>query len=1011
MSSLTLGLDLGTNSIGWALLEYDDAQHPKGVTACGVRIFQEAVEAKTKTPKNRARRDARSARKLVARRKQRRDALLALLIRQGLLPLEERERTKIFNDGRNCDAYTLRKRGLDEKLDLPQFGRVLFHINQRRGFKSNRKAQLADIAKDPEIIKLIQSEDNQEGKSREKNKDIEEGIIKMAIRHLRKAMAEAGARTLGEYLYSQAKKRVVHIPDRDMYEEEFDFLWQAQKRYYADVLSDELKAQVHSVIFHQRPLKTQKFLVGKCQFEHSRKRAAKALLESQRFRILQDINNLTVKNPETRSDRALNIEEREKLRTKLNQQGSMTWGKVRQLLNLHGGEKFNLEQGGKDKLVGNRTEIAMRKALSDKWDSFSAEEKRLLLVDLLTIDRKDAFIKRARSHWKFTAEQAYKLATTELEPGYVSLSLKAINNLLPFLEQGMNYHDACQAAGYQRGDQKPRGNVEKLGDPPNLRNPVVQKALHEARRVVNAIIRQYGKPSVIRVELARDMKLTKKQKDAANKQNNANKRLNEEAAQKLFEQKIIPSADPRLAARDDLLKYRLWKECGGLCPYTGQSIGMEMLFTNEVDIEHILPYCYSLDDSYMNKTLCMAQENRLVKRNRTPYQAYSGDADNFEKILQRISDGHMPLMSYTKRKRFEQKEINMDDFVNRQLSDTRYICLAVKDYLAQLGTRIEISKGEATATLRHRWGLNRILARESAHEKNRGDHRHHAIDAIVIALTSRALFKNLSDLSARSGVSLRERGFELTLPWPNFYSDVEKKIQVTIVSHAAARKITGAFHEDTVYGYSEHDKCFIYRKPLGDITTGEAKVIRDKKIKELVLARLAQHGGDTRAAFSYPLYHVDGKTPIRRVRLAVKFNPTTVHKIPSRGYLKYGNNHHVEIIENISNGERRGMFVTTMEAAKRARIEKTSIVCKSHGPEWNFIMSLGVNDMVEIEQDGKSNYYRLQLLDASNRNIIFRLHTSASIEDKKTRLQKKAHLLSCRKISIDPLGGITTCND
>src|SRR5713226_2725885 len=216
----------------------------------------------------------------------------------------------------------------------------------------------------------------------------------------------------------------------------------------------------------------------------------------------------------------------------------------------------------------------------------------------------------------------------------------------------MNYHDACQAAGYQRDDQKPKGNMEKLGEPPNLRNPVVQKALYEARRVVNAIIRQYGKPAVIRVELARDMKLTKKQKDAANKQNNANKCLNEEAAQKLFEQKIIPSADPRLAARDDLLKYRLWKECGGLCPYTGQSIGMEMLFTSEVDIEHILPYCYSLDDSYMNKTLCMAQENRLVKRNQTPYQAYSGNAANFAKILQRISNEHMPLMPNIKRKRF-----------------------------------------------------------------------------------------------------------------------------------------------------------------------------------------------------------------------------------------------------------------------------------------------------------------------------------------------------------------------
>ena len=140
MGGTTLGLDLGTNSIGWALLEYDDNQQPQKLIACGSRIFQEAVEAKTGTPKNHARRSARAARKLVARRKQRRDKLLNLLLRNNLLPKDAAERNGLLLDNQDNNPYLLRKRGLDEKLEPHQFGRALYHLPQRRGFQSNRKA-------------------------------------------------------------------------------------------------------------------------------------------------------------------------------------------------------------------------------------------------------------------------------------------------------------------------------------------------------------------------------------------------------------------------------------------------------------------------------------------------------------------------------------------------------------------------------------------------------------------------------------------------------------------------------------------------------------------------------------------------------------------------------------------------------------------------------------------------------------------------------------------------------
>lgn len=1022
MGGTTLGLDLGTNSIGWALLEYDDNQQPQKLIACGSRIFQEAVEAKTGTPKNHARRSARAARKLVARRKQRRDKLLSLLLRSNLLPKDAEERNKCLTRNnllpdeeaarikltlknpelpenecaglllslQNNNPYLLRKRGLDEKLDPYQFGRTIYHLAQRRGFQSNRKA-----ASD------------------------EDGKVKSAITSLRAAMQSAHCRTLGEYLASQDTQRCRYT-DRAMYAEEFEALWQVQLTHYPNTLHPALKVAIHNTIFFQRPLKTQKHLVGKCTFEPTRKRAAKATLLAQRVRILQDINHLTVKNPITREYRPLTQNERERLLALLEKQKTASWGKARTTLGLHEGELFNLEEGKKKGLLGNSTAYALRNALGNRWDALTSQQRDDLITDLLTIDNEQGFLNRMQAHWNFDAATAEALAKIELEPGYARLSAKAMRNIMPHLEQGMIYSDACKSAGYDHSNPNPQTVTDKLGLPPNVRNPVVQKALYETRKVVNAIIRQYGKPSIIRVEMARDMKLSKHQKKEVQAEQNAREKANDLAAKILREEFGIQNP-----SRADIQKYQMWKECEMVCPYTGTVISREMLFSPEVDVEHILPYSRSLDDSYMNKTLCISAFNRQIKLNNTPFEIGKGDPLDYAQMLQRIK----PL-PFPKRRRFEQKEINVDDFISRQLNDTRYICVEVRGYLQQLGMPVDISKGEATAALRHRWGLNTMLAADGGNVKNRADHRHHAIDAIVIALTSRGLFHKLSRLSAQGGGSLSTRGFALDAPWDGFYDGIYEMIDKVIVSHAPARKISGALHEDTAYGYFKEEITdaktgklqvedrFVYRKPLATLTTNEVSKIRDAKVRELVEVRLAAYQGNAKQAFgeSNPLYHLDGKTPIKTVRLVTNFKKITTHAIQKgqgRDYkfFKYGNNHHVEIIEHIATGKRKGIFVTAMEAARRARIAKTDIVQRNHGEEWKFVMSLSINDLVVVEENDAERIMRVQLFDASNGNIIFRDHKSATLDDKLSRYQKAAHLLNGKKVATDPLGTITSCND
>ena len=1000
MGNFTLGLDLGTNSIGWALVDFDNNQQPRELIACGSRIFQEAVEAKTGTPKNHTRRAARAARKLVARRKQRRTKLLNLLVRHGMLPQDETERDALLLDNQANNPYQLRKRGLDEKLEPFAFGRALYHLAQRRGFQSNRKT-----ASD------------------------EDGKVKTAISLLRVDMQAAQCRTLGEYLAVQPTQRRRYT-DRAMYAEEFEQLWSKQASFIPEQLTQAVKVAIHNSIFFQRPLKSQKYLVGKCTFEPTRRRAAKAIRLAQRFRILQDVNHLAVRNPITREFRPLTQDERNKLAGALDKQKSMAWGAVRNVMgwnrkdNLHEGETFNLEEGKKDKLIGNRTACDLRGALGEHWDALTAQQQDDLVTDLLTIDNPDGFLKRMKTHWGFDDATAEALATIELEPGYARLSAKAMRAILPYLEQGMIYSDACKAAGYDHSNSNQRTVTNKLGLPSNVRNPVVQKALFETRKVVNAIVRKYGKPVIIRVEMARDMKLSKRQKEELQKEQNRQKKANDLAVEILRKEFGIQQP-----ARADIQKYNLWLECKEVCPYTGTTISREMLFSPEVDVEHILPYKRSLDDSYMNKTLCIATFNRQMKVDHTPYEIGQGDPLAYAEIFQRIKS-----LPFSKRRRFEQKEIDTDKFIERQLNDTRYICVEVRDFLQQLGVPVEVSKGEATAKLRGRWKLNTLLSPDGSNEKNRADHRHHAIDAVVIALTNRSLFHKLSRLSAQS-ISLDKSRFDVPPPWDGFYNDVYEKIDQMIVSHAPARKISGALHEDTAYGHFKEEIVdpktgkisvedrFVYRKPLAALTANEVNKIRDAKVRELVAARLAQFGNSSKTAFgdpANPLLHADGKTPIRTIRLVTNFNKATTHAIQKgqgRDYkfFKYGNNHHVEIIEHVDTGRRKGIFVTAMEAARRARgtadTEKSDIVQRDHGKEWRFVMSLSINDLVSIQDADQMRIMRVQLFDASNGNIIFRDQKSATLDEKLSRYQTKAHLLQCQKIAADPLGNVTTCND
>ena len=1007
MSKKILGLDLGSNSLGWALLEELDGKTSR-IINLGSRIFTKAVEEKVPTPKNVKRRDMRLGRRVLQRRAKRKQRMLNYLVSLDLLPRELQGHTQpeiILNE--LGDPYELRTKALEHKLKPYEFGRILLHFVARRGFLSSKKHVAGDLIDDPDTIAYLNEFDNTPSKNKEEN------AFKADIQEVKKSIEAANARTLGEFLFKlekgQCKRNRSHEgghlrTDRQMYRDELELIWKIQRTFFSHLPGDFMqdKKGVKQIIFYQRPLKLKKDRVGKCSLEPKNYRAAMARLEVQRFRYLQDINNLQYFEREMDSWISMKSENKEKLRDYFENNEKINITKLKKLLGLDKYHKFNLEMKN---LKGNITACEIRGVLGNVWDDYSDDRQRLLVEDLLSIRLKSALKNRLIKHWKFDTETAIKLSLLEFEPSHSNLSLKAINKLLPFLEQGLTYSKndketgelgALQAAGYSDEEKENQTqNQDKLSAPSETSNPIVNRGMYELKRVINAIIKEYGKPDAIRIEMARDLEMNTKRYKENEKQQKKNQKDNEKAVD------VYRSLNlGKYPSHDDKIRYRLWEQQNKLCAYSNRSIALNEVFSANVEVDHILPFKKSLDDSYMNKVLCYKTENQN-KGDRTPKDAWGGNEVKWNQITQAIASWK-GLDS--KVKRFFQTEADLQkrDFISSQLNDTRYISKLALEYVKQLGCDVSVTKGYVVSQIRHQWGLNDLIG--EVNKKDRTDHRHHAIDAAVIAATSRSLYK-------KSVSQIERNRLKILKPYAEFRDELKDKLDHVIVSHASQRKLSGSLHEETGAGYIEKHGGLVYRKILSpDFTAKNAKNILDETVQQSVLAHLEDFGNDPKKAFSdnVSVYHKDGRTPIKRVRiLQSKTNLKKLEqnkfgvKDKSGGifkYMSYGNMHHVEILKSVNTGKCKGEFVTMMQASHRAKGIQSAlnaakgnqpIIKVDHGDGWLFVMALHINDTVSVDNgSGERVYYRVQKL-GGGYDLTLRLHTEASTKREKILIDNK----------------------
>jgi CRISPR-associated endonuclease Csn1 len=1088
-----LGLDLGSASLGWAMIALDDADKPTSLLHAGVRIFEPGVEgtsADIQEGKDQSkavdRRTARLHRRQLRRRAARQRELFHTLQATGLLPVGESgakagalERQALLNEldqslvlkfspstDNAADAtlfaqmplYLLRKRALDHALEPFELGRILFHLIQRRGFKSNRK---------------------ETKKSPKENED--QGAVKAEIHSLEQEMRAADVRTLGEYLagldpHTQKVRR--RWTARWMFEKEFKEIWVKQAPHHPSILTPELHDRVAYLLFFQRPIAAQKHLIGECELECGdathppQRRAPWASMAAQRFRILQKVNDLKVIHPDSDIATPLSPEDRMKLYHLLDTEGTQTFKAIRKHLGISKECFFNFEKSDQNKdgektLLGNRTQHSMLKVFGRFWYEFTEGKQNQIIENWRNSESDEILMQEAVQHLGLTPEEAQLLVNEKAASDYCALSLKAINQLMPLMLEGASFKTA-ETTIY--GDRFSGLTVHETVPEmrkilPTLRNPAVERAMTELRKVVNALVREYGKPHEIRIELARELK--KPRGERLKETDKIRKREKERAD---IVKKILTECGNSNPSRADIEKGLLHRECGGICPYTKKVINFSSLYNDsEFDIEHIIPRSRFPDNSFQNKTLCHQSMNQL-KGGRTPYEMYKGTPEEYEKLLDRVRS--WPIKNRGKLDRFRvgepgvKEDNTLEGFSERQLNDTRYTSVAAAKLLATLyGGRERINpdgskeqavyatSGSITAALRSTWGLEEIL-RElvppqpgDTRGKPRIDHRHHAIDAITIAATRPAVIAAMARDSSRA-IDPRTRP-KIEQPWKNFIPSIRPHIEQLLVSHRPEHKLSGELHDETNYGrpYQENQKTLVHiRKRVAGLSTKDVANIVDLEVKKAVERKAAELGGNLAACElknDWPVLSTrNGSTiPIKKVRLKKVLDATPVGNETRRRYVAESSNHHVAVYAQLdaAGKEKRwdGVIVSLLEAYQRISEAKRSEAYKKHrrsipviqrsitgAEDLQFKFSLMGGDTVELHRNCdhisevcNPEIYRVRTIAANGQLSLVKITDARMKKDIQAAKEwwsptaDTLRKLGCRKVIVDLQGRRRYAND
>lgn len=1005
-----LGIDTGTNSLGWAIVEKKaDEYH---LLDKGVNIYQEGVKIEKGIESSKAadRTAHKAARVRNYRIKLRKIRLLRILSDAHLCPplskvelsawrlKKEYPKNDLFMQWQGTDdesektPYAYRHKCLHECLDFNSMtdryilGRAFYHMIQRRGFLSNRKDQSGD----------------------------DTGKVKESISNLTQEMHDDGYEYLGDYFYSLYNKgekiRNHYTARNEHYLAEFKAICEKQK--LDKNLGPEIVRQIEKAIFDQRPLKSQKGQVGKCVFEKNKTKCPSSHPMYEEFRMLSFINNIKIQTPNDSALRPLSAEERELIMPLFFRKSKKQFDFEDIAKKLAPKKQYGFYKKSSDaempylfnypmdtSVSGCPVTAALKDIFGDNWiDSLCetytlAEGKsRLNVVNdiwhaLFFYTDETKLAEFGKNRLQLNDEEARKFCEISLPGDYASLSLKAICKILPYLRRGLIYSHAvflgnlCEVMPqyewdieemrnaaiehiihemnqinskdartfevcikeylkeqyhvseeklkklyhpsmmevYPRVQRTNNHGVYQLGSPriDSVRNPMAMRSMFRLRKLVNRLLEE-GKidsDTEIHIEFAREL-------NDANKRNaialftKDNQKKNDEARKKIID---IMGKDYDVKD-DDILKYILWEEQGHICLYTGRQIAISDFVgtSQKFDIEHTIPRSVGGDSTRMNLTLCDSRFNRDVKKTKLP-----AELPNHDEIMARINDWREKYESLdgqirklkgkskgatTKKQkddiiskrhllelqrdywrgkylRFMMESVP-DGFSRRQGTDISVISKYARLYLKSLFKHVYTVKGIATSDFRKIWGIQKVYSK-----KERVNHVHHCIDAIVIACIGLDEYNKLGayyhDEENHEWYGMSKAYFKK--PWSTFVEDIKKVQDEILVYHytpdnmpkQGRRRILidgkkvlskgdaarGSLHNDTYYGAIENDGVvrYVKRINLASMKESDVKNIVDDVVRGIIETAINEKG--FKEAMSSTIWMNEEKQiPIKKVR-------------------------------------------------------------------------------------------------------------------------------------------------
>lgn len=944
-----LGLDVGIKSVGWCVLECDENGEPIQINALNSRIFDAAEQPKTGASLAEPRRNARGLRRRIRRKSFRLERIRKLFSENGIELFETQDDLICLKDEyKNLDVVKLRSDALDKNLTEAEFARVLYSLARHRGFKSNKR--------------VVETDDgDEEKKGKGKNKD--EGKLLSSIRESEEEMRESGMRTRGEQLYKKylLEGKPVHnkggdysmCVSRDILVKEIELLFEKQKEFGNNFATDENKEKYLDIFLSQRnfdegPGKGSQYTgshnVKKCEIYRDEDVAAKGTYTSEWATIYQKINNLSIICGGDR--RRLSNEERQIAVELAKKVDKVTYKAFRKAIKLDDDYRFSALNYSEKKKSDKKKNEGESKSdvveINDVVDSLACEDKG----DFITAKNSNKIVKALNDNLKsdielideiaeictkYKSENLFRSAIAESKiidgrldeetieklskidmKGYGHLSLHVLREILPYLEEGMVYSDAMQKAGHNHSEhnfekQKYLGTKEVYDAIGGVTSPVVKRALSQTVKVIDAVIRQYGSPYAINIELARDMSMSKDERDKLKKENDARAAKNEAIRENIAKLNAMPNST-------NVLKYKLYEEQDHKCAYSMETLDINHLFEDGYyEIDHIIPYSRSFDDSFNNKVLVLQRENQN-KRNSTPVEYFERIGRDYDEVLA------FWKAVYQKRNRkklefLQKKEINESEWKNRALNDTRYasrmLANLIKDYLLfdekskEKYGRVETVKGAITSYLRRFWGVQKI--------REDGD-KHHAVDAAIIACVTPKTKNKIERYNQikesrkmRNGQYVLEDGeicdsdyydknSHLVLPYPykEFINELDARVmdepvlmqnklrllgfnenylmnaKPFVVSHMTSRKAKGCINEATVFSSKYADNKYptvcdgnnviVKRTALANLKLDKNGEINgyfqpegDVALYNALKQRLVEFDGDAKKAFATPI--------------------------------------------------------------------------------------------------------------------------------------------------------------